>query len=97
MLLIYYNVYVVDDREKFFQINYERITPPPLYEYFVNSHYKWFSHTCFEAGGRSEIMLFNWIKKKIASVRKKQSIKLKLDGKEIASHVARCLTNHDKD
>lgn len=67
-------------------------------KYFVNSHYKlWFSHTCFEAGGRSEIMLFNWIKKKIASVRKKQSIKLKLDGKEIASHVARCLTNHDKD
>lgn len=42
-------------------------------------------------------MLFNWIKKKIASVRKKQSIKLKLDGKEIASHVAHCLTNRDKD
>lgn len=42
-------------------------------------------------------MLFNWIKKKIVSVRKKQSIKLKLDGKEIASHVAHCLTKCNKD
>lgn len=42
-------------------------------------------------------MLFNWIKKKIASMRKKQSIKLKLSGKEIATHVVHYLTNYDKD